>query len=116
MAARDRDFAASVADRLVALGPVRARGMFGGQGIMLDNVMFGLVWRGTLYFKTGDGNRAEYVKARMKPFAYMRGRKRVETSHMEVPKKVQANPGLFAEWGERALAVAREKKKKARKR
>jgi DNA transformation protein len=116
MAARDRDFAASVADRLVALGPVRARGMFGGHGIMLDNVMFGLVWRGRLFFKTDETNRADYVRARSEPFAYMRGCKRVETSHMEVPKKVQADPARLAAWGERALAVAREKKKKARKR
>jgi DNA transformation protein len=116
MAARDRDFAASVADRLVALGPVKARGMFGGHGIMLDNVMFGLVWQGKLYFKTGEANCADYVKARAKPFAYMRGTTRVETSHLEVPRKIQADPKLFAQWGERALAVAREKKKKARKR
>ena len=115
MADGDKEYAAEIADRLVALGPVRARRMFGGHGIFLDGTMFGLVWRGALYFKVGEANRAEYERAHAAPFAYLRGPTRIEMSYAAVPKTVLTDPALLAEWGERALAVARTPKRKKRR-
>ena len=112
MARGDSDFADRIADRLVAMGPVRARRMFGGHGIFLDGTMFGIVWRDRLYFKTGEANRKDYEKAGSKFFTYDRGPKRVSMSYMTVPDKVQANGATLARWGEKALAVALEKKRK----
>jgi DNA transformation protein len=116
MARGDNDVAAAIADRLVAMGPVRARRMFGGHGIFLDGVMFGLVWRETVYFKVGDPNRADYEKAGAKFFTYDRGPKRVSMSYMTVPEKVLGDGATLARWGERALAVARAGKAKPRTR
>jgi DNA transformation protein len=115
MADGDKDIAQGTADRLVALGPVFAKHMFGGYGLFLDGTMFGLVWRGTLYFKVGEANRAEYTRARAEPFAYLRGKERVEMSYATVPKKVLADGALLAEWAGRALAAARAPKRRKRR-
>jgi DNA transformation protein len=112
MAPGDNEMAETIADRLVAMGPVRARRMFGGHGVFLDGVMFGIVWRGTLYFKTGDANRADYEKAGSAFFTYDRGPRRVSMSYMTVPDKVLGNGATLARWGEKALAVARARKGK----
>lgn len=114
MAHGDNDFANRIADRLVAMGPVRARRMFGGHGIFLDGTMFGLVWRDQLYFKTSDSNRKDYEKAGSQFFTYDRGTKRVSMSYMTVPDKALEDGAMLARWGEKALAVARERKKRKR--
>jgi DNA transformation protein len=114
MAHGDNDFANRIADRLVAMGPVRSRRMFGGHGIFLDGTMFGLVWRDRLYFKTSEANRKAYEKAGSQFFTYDRGKKRVSMSYMTVPDKVQSNGTTLARWGEKALTVARERKKRKR--
>ena len=116
MADGDRDIAQGTADRLVALGPVFAKHMFGGYGLFLDGTMFGLVWRGTVYFKVGEANRAEYRAARSRPFAYQRGEDTVEMSYSTVPKKVLADPATLAAWAKRALGVARSKRTRGRRR
>jgi DNA transformation protein len=110
-----KDLPARIADRLVALGPVRPRAMFGGHGVFLDGVMFGLIVRDQLYFKVGDANRGEYAKARAKPFSYIRGSHRVEMSYMTVPQKVLADSAVLADWAERALDVARASRAKKRR-
>jgi DNA transformation protein and related proteins len=112
MAKDDAELGARIADRLVAMGPVAARRMFGGTGLFLDGTMFGLVWRGAVYFKVGPANRAQYVAAASEPFAYMRGARRIEMSYATVPDAVLADGAQLADWGERALAVARAKKRR----
>jgi DNA transformation protein and related proteins len=111
MASDDREYGARIADRLVAMGPVRARRMFGGTGLFLDGTMFGLVWRGAVYFKIGPDNRETYDRAGSQPFAYMRGERRIEMSYATVPDAVLGDGAMLAEWGERALAVARAGKR-----
>ncbi len=111
MAKADREYGARIADRLVALGPVESRQMFGGAGLFLDGVMFGLISGGALYFKTGPENRDAYDSAGTAPFAFMRGARRVETSYRSVPDGVLADGAALAAWGEGALAVARAKKR-----
>lgn len=112
MAKQDAEHGARIARRLVAMGPVEARRMFGGTGLFLDGTMFGLVWRGEVYFKVGPENRDGYAGAGSRPFAYMRGERRVEMSYATVPDAVLDDGAALAEWGERALAVARAKKRK----
>ena len=114
MAGRADELAQAIADRLVAMGPVRARAMFSGHGLFLDDVMFGLIVRGTLYFKVGETNRGDYDEARSKPFSYVRGTRRIAMSYMTVPDAALGDGAVLAAWGERALTVARTAKKKKR--
>ncbi|MGI9286664.1 MAG: TfoX/Sxy family protein, partial [Pseudomonadales bacterium] len=45
------EFVNFLLEQLSPIGPVRARGMFGGHGVYLEDLMFGLIADETLYFK-----------------------------------------------------------------
>ncbi len=98
--------------RLLAFGPVAARHMFGGFGLFLDGVMFGLVAEGALYFKVDAVNRPEFEAAGSAPFAH-RGRRRILVmSYYQVPAEVFDDIARLADWAERAHAAARRARAK----
>jgi DNA transformation protein len=92
---------------LLPFGPVRARAMFGGYGLFLDEVMFGLIAGDTLYFKVDDENRPAYVAAAAHPFTYRRRTRTIEMSYYHVPQPVMADPVEMADWAGNAHAAAR---------
>jgi DNA transformation protein len=98
-----------VIDQLVGLGPVKSKRMFGGAGLYLDGVFFGLVADDVLYFKVGDTNKSDYVAAGSGPFKPF-GNDSYEMSYYEVPGDVLEDPDLAKEWAAKALLVARQKK------
>ncbi len=108
--ASDREFADEVIGRLLPVGPVAARRMFGGFGVYLDGVMFGLIGFNTLYFKVDDGNRADFERAGMEPFTYQGKTRPVRMSYYQVPGDVFDEPKRLAEWAANALAAARRAK------
>ncbi len=116
--------AAKVADRAVAaltpLGPVRARAMFGGHGIYLDDVMFALTADDRLWMKVDDENREAFLTAGGEAFTYRRdaAAKPVTMSYVSVPDDIWDDPAEMIGWAEQALAAARrnQAKKKPRKR
>ncbi len=71
--------------RLLPLGPVRARAMFGGWGLVLDDVMFGLIAGGRLYFKVDTETEPRFVAAGSKSFTYTRRGARITMSYREAP-------------------------------
>jgi len=50
----EREFVSYVVDMMSSIGPVYARGMFGGHGIYLEGLMFALVAEGVLYLKSDE--------------------------------------------------------------
>jgi len=64
----DESFKDFVLDQLPTLAGVEARRMFGGFGLYRDEIFFGIVHRGRLYFKTDDSTVGSYRKHKMKPF------------------------------------------------
>ncbi len=113
---RNSAFVEFVLDMLAPLGGASARRMFGGYGFFSDGVMFGLVAGDTLYFKVGDGNRADFEKAAAPPFVYRRSGREIALSYREVPPDVMDDPELLSAWARRALDAARQAKGKAGKR
>lgn len=105
-----------VLTRLLPFGPVAARAMFGGYGLYLDGVMFGLIATDRLYFKVDGSNRAEFVAAGSRPFTYRGRTGPVELSYWEVPAAVFAAPLQLAEWAARAHRAARAARPGPRKR
>jgi DNA transformation protein len=103
-----------VIDQLIGLGPVKSKRMFGGAGLYLDGVFFGLVADDVLYFKVGDTNKSDYVAAGSGPFKPF-GNDSYEMSYYEVPGDVLEDPDLAKEWAVKALLVARQKKPVRRK-
>jgi DNA transformation protein len=116
--ASDRAFADEVVGRLQPLGPVVHRSMFGGFGIYLDGVMFGLIAFDRLYFRTDDGNVEDYRKAKSEPFTYEGRAAPIEMPYWKVPDRVYRKGGDLIAWAGKAHEAARRVKaaKPARRR
>lgn len=97
---------------LSALGPVRARGMFGGFGIYHEDVMFGLVAYDVLYLKVDDATKERFRAAGGEPFSYEGKDKPIEMSYWTPPEEAADDPAALLPWAELALEAARRAKAK----
>ncbi len=90
-------FAGFVRDQLAGVGNLEIKRMFGGFGLYLGDVFFGILDDGKLYFKTSDKTEGFYKSAGMQPFSYEKKdtsgkRKRVYLKrYYEVPADVLEN-------------------------
>ena len=105
-------FVAFVRDQLRALGPVDARPMFGGFGLYLGDIFFGIVHGDRLYFKTESRTATDYIDQGMKPFQ-PNPRQTLKNYH-EVPADVLEDAGQLGHWARTAIDVARGGTRKAR--
>ena len=103
----DSDFRDFVVDQLSAI-PVAPRRMFGGVGLFVDGLMFGIIGRSdTLFFKTDDSNTPDYEALGAEPFTYTRGGEVRSMGYHTVPAEILDDPEDLAQWAEKAIAVAR---------
>lgn len=93
---------------------VTFRRMFSGYGIFKDGVMFALISRDLLYFRTDDAAAVQHAAEGAPQWApRMRGAAK-PMPYWQVPERLFDEPGEFAEWARRAFAVAaRHKAEKA---
>lgn len=80
--------------------------MFGGHGLYLGQRFFAILYRGRVYFRTDDANRAAYTARGMEPFR-PNARQTLGT-YYEVPADVVEDPEELARWARKAAATARE--------
>lgn len=107
------EFLDYVIDQLAGWRRVTARKMFGGAGLYCDAVMLGLIADDVAYLKVDDSNRADFVEAGSTAFnPFPEKGKTVAMPYYEIPADVLEDPEVLGQWAERALAVARKKKKK----
>ncbi|MBH1989230.1 MAG: TfoX/Sxy family protein [Myxococcaceae bacterium] len=89
-------------DQLQAL-QIRGRRMFGGVGLYRGMTFFGLIWQGTLFFKTDDLSRNPYLKANMKPF--QPNPKQILKSYYQVPNEIVENREQLMLWAKEAIRI-----------
>ena len=70
----DDDYVAWILEQLSTAGGISLRRMFGAVGLYRGDIFFAIISDGTLYFKVGDGNRAEYEERHMPRFRPYRDR------------------------------------------
>ena len=58
----EKEFTSYVVELMQSIGPVRAKAMFGGYGIFLEGLMFGLVTDSVLYLKVDKETENEFKK------------------------------------------------------
>lgn len=104
--AGNSEFVGFVVESLRPLGRVGARRMFGGHGIFMDGLMFGLVADDQLYLKVDDGNRAAYEAEGLQPFTFVSKGRLVETSYREAPSEGFDDPEILCDWAREAYAAA----------
>jgi len=91
---------------LGALGPARARRMFGGHGIYVDDLFIALIALDRLYLKTDEGTRAAFAAAGCEPFVYTGQDKPVTMSYWPVPPEAMESPAEMLPWARRAMQAA----------
>lgn len=114
----DKTLIATLGDKLTSLGPFLARPMFGGYGLYIDGLIFGLLASSQVYLKTGDSNRAAFQAAGSVPFSYETSRGETTiTSYWRCPDDVLADARKLRAWANNALIASRNarQKKPARK-
>lgn len=102
----DGEFIAYLLELMSVLGPVRARRMFGGEGIFLDGLMIALVGDGTLYLKSDAETDAEFVEEGMEKFSYVKKGKPSFMSYYQAPEAVFDDSEHMRLWGEKAYGAA----------
>lgn len=112
-----KEFSAYVVDLMQSLGPVRGQRMFGGFGLFLDDLMFGLIADNTLYLKADDSNRAAFEELGLGPFVYSKQGRDFSLSYYQAPEDSLEDLELMQHWATCAYAAAlRAAAKKPQKR
>jgi DNA transformation protein len=108
---KDRTFVDRVLGLLMPLGPVRARAMFGGWGVYMDDMMFGLIADDELFLKADGETEARFAAAGAAPFVYSRNGDSITMSYRKAPDGSLRDPGALLPWAELALAAAKRARK-----
>ena len=93
-----------VLDKLVPLGAVTGKNMFGGFGVFHEGDMFGLISNDVLYLKADDSNREDYLSRgsnQYKPMPYFR-----------VPDDIFENTEELLKWAQKSVTIAHASPKK----
>jgi DNA transformation protein and related proteins len=93
-------------DLLSLSGPVVARRMFGGHGLYLGGVMFGLLDDDELFLKTDAETRGRFLEAGCRMWVYP---SLGETSYYRPPDDAHEDPEAMLPWARLAVDAARRK-------
>lgn len=109
--ANSQAFVDHVLDLLALAGPVDARRMFGGHGLYLGGVMFGLVDDDELFLKTDEATRERFVAAGCRMWRYSRRDGTVEaTSYYQPPDGAHEDAESMLPWARLGIDAALRKR------
>ena len=100
------DFVDHCLELLAPLGVVRARRMFGGQGLYLDDLFFALIGSDRLYLKVDARSQPGFAAAGCAPFVYDAKSKAIAMSYWSAPPDAMDSPALMAPWARAAVEAA----------
>ena len=105
--AADNDFVTHCLELLAALGRPRARRMFGGHGIYVDERFMALATGHQLYLKTDSLNRQAFEQAGCQPFEFAGADgQRVVMSYWSAPDEAMDSAALMLPWARLAMEAA----------
>jgi DNA transformation protein len=92
---------------LGAVGRPRARRMFGGHGLYVDDLFIALIAFDRLYLKADGQTRARFEAAGCQPFSYARkGGETAVLGYWTAPEDAMDSPDAMAPWARMAMAAA----------
>jgi DNA transformation protein len=100
---------------LAPLGPTRARRMFGGHGLYIDELFVALVAFDRLYLKADDTTQAAFVAAGCEPFVYDGKSRPMTLNYWTTPADAMESPALMQPWARLAMQAALSARKPTRK-
>jgi DNA transformation protein len=99
-------FAAYCVELLCVAGVVRARRMFGGHGLYLDDLFVAIVAGDGLYLKADEQTRAQFEAAGCRPFVYDRSSQAIALGYWSAPGEATESPVHMLPWARLALGAA----------
>ena len=110
MTAAPNEFVAHCVELLSPLGAVRARRMFGGHGVYVDDLFVALIASEGLYLKADTITRSAFEAAGCTRFRFDKARggtvESIATSYFNAPEEAMESPPLMQPWARLALAAA----------
>ncbi len=91
---------------LAPLGSARARRMFGGHGIYLDELFIAVVAADRLYLKVDAQTRGAFEDAGCEPFVYDTKTGSIAMGYLSVPPDALESPAAMRDWALGALQAA----------
>ena len=111
----EKEFVSYVVELMQTIGPVRAKSMFGGHGIFLEELMFGLVADSILYLKTDNETENDYKEKGLEVFTYNKNGKDIKMSYYQAPEEALDNSDEMNSWANKAYTTALRVASKKRK-
>ena len=102
----EKEFVTYVVELMQLIGPVSAKGMFGGHGIFLEGLMFGLVADSILYLKVDKETENEFKAKGLQAFTYNKKGKEFKMSYYQVPEEALEDAEEMKYWTKKAYGVA----------
>jgi DNA transformation protein len=105
--ANDPGFIAHCLELLAPLGAPRARRMFGGHGLYVDDLFIAIVDDDRLYLKADDQARPAFERAGCEPFTYPGADgQRMVMAYWTAPEDAVDSPASMQPWARLAMASA----------
>ncbi len=101
-----REYVAHIVDLLQGIGPVESKSMFGGFGVFLEGLMFGLIANDELYLKVDAENRQDFEDLGLQAFAFEKNGKEFKMSYFQVPEEAMEDGELLSFWASKAYGAA----------
>ena len=111
----EKEFVNYIVELMQSIGPVRARSMFGGHGIFLEGIMFGLVADSVLYLKVDKETESEFKTKGLEVFTYNKKGKEFKMSYYQAPDEVLEDSEEMNSWANKAYGAALKAASKKRK-
>ena len=102
----EKEFVSYVVELMQSIGPVSYKRMFGGYGLFLEGLMFGLIADNTLYLKADKDTEQEFKVKGLEPFTYLKKDKAVSLSYYQAPEETLENYDDMNVWANKAYATA----------
>ncbi len=106
MPAPPDEFTTHCLELLAPLGAARAKRMFGGHGVYVDDVFLALILGERLYLKADTLTRSHFEAAGCEPFTYDAKGQRKSLGYFSAPDDAMESPGVMQPWARLALEAA----------
>jgi DNA transformation protein len=101
-----REYVAHIVDLLQLIGPVESKSMFGGFGMFLEGLMFGLVAGNELYLKVDTQNLQDYEDLGLQAFSFEKNGRQIKMSYYQAPEEAMEDAELLSDWASNAYGAA----------
>ena len=101
-----REYAGRIVDLLQCFGLVESKSLFGGFGVFLEGLMFGLIAGNELYLKVDVQNRQDYKDLGLQAFSFRKNGKQFKMSYYQPPQEAMEDAELLSVWASNAYGAA----------